>query len=574
MLKICANPDVSYSRIVNKSNKVRPQNSGADMPPLEHVIPEGEMEKLSTLQLLDIISHKLVMQGAIPADMTLLRRRIEEMEEMQDQARTAVEKLSEAVDKLRAPALRLGTLLQKLPKGRALVCVNATDFVCSVDPSVPDVSLETGNRVLLNEAFAVTDSFGFDKNGPVVKVVELLSDGRIRVGNETGISDLVVVRSSLLVKEKLKAGLDLRLDANQRVAVEVIGTSKRLDRVLARVEPIPWGNIGGQQEAVQAIRDSIELPFLHAHLFRRFNHPVPKGFLLYGPPGCGKTLLGKATAHNLRLQIKAETGEDRPEFFLNVKGPEILNMWLGESERQVRDLFMQCREKAAEGHLAFLFIDEAESILGTRHAVRMGTNILSTLVPMFCTEMDGIEPLQNVVVILASNRADLIDPAILRPGRIDRKIRVRRPEKAAALEIYKIYLTDNLPLAEARDGMAEAIVEAHYAKSDENRFLDITFRSGRHDYLYRGDLASGAIIAAVVERAKEFAIKRSIEQKRESPITQQDLVAALDKEYRENDLFPPSDITEDWLKLTDFDPGNVVRLAPYRAADKLKSSSV
>jgi len=542
------------------------------MPPLEQILPEGELEKLSTLQLVDIISHKLVMQGAMPSDMTLLRRRVEEMEELQDQARAAVEKLSEAVDKLRAPALRLGTLLQKLAKARALVCVNGTDYVCSVDPSLPEVSLETGTRVLLNEAFAVTDAFGFDKNGPVVRIVELLSDGRIRVGTETGISDGVVIRSSLLAKEKLKPGLDLRLDTNQRVAVEVLGTSKRLDRILSRVEPILWTSVGGQQEAVQAIRDSIELPFLHAHLFKRFNHPVPKGFLLYGPPGCGKTLLGKATAHNLRLQIKAETGEDRPEFFLNVKGPEILNMWLGESERQVRDLFAQCREKAAEGHLAFLFIDEAESILGTRHAGRMGTNILSTLVPMFCTEMDGIEPLQNVVVILASNRADLIDPAILRPGRIDRKIRVRRPDMEAAREIYKIYLTDNLPLAEDRETLVNAIVAAHYAKAETNRFLDITYRSGRHDYLYRGDLASGAIIAAIVERAKEYAIKRSIEAKAESPITQQDLLDALQREYRENDLFPPSDITEDWLKLTDFDPGNVVRLAPYRPLERGQGS--
>ena len=243
-------------------------------------------------------------------------------------------------------------------------------------------------------------------------------------------------------------------------------------------------------------------------------------------------------------------------------------MWLGESERQVRDLFAQCREKASEGHLAFLFIDEAESILGTRQASRMGSNILSTLVPMFCTEMDGIEPLQNVVVILASNRADLIDPAILRPGRIDRKIRVRRPDRQASQEIYKIYLTDALPLAEDRDSMVERIVEAHYAKTETNRFLDVTYRSGRHDYLYRGDLASGAIIAAIVERAKEFAIKRSIVNKSESPIIMEDLFQALQREYRENDLFPPSDITEDWLKLTDFDPGNVVRLAAYRTAEK------
>ena len=557
---------MSYTFNVNKSNKIK-QASGHTQggEGSEPSLPEIEADKLSALQLVDVISHKLLVQGTLPSDMALLRRRVEEMEEMQDEARNAVEKLSEAVDKLRAPALRLGTLLQKLAKSRALVCVNGTDYVCSVDPALPLYEPRPFE--------APRDSFGFEKNGPVVRISEILSDGRLRVGNETGISDAVVVRSSLLMKEKLKPGLDLRLDTNQRVAVEIIGTSKRLDRSLARVEAIPWTSIGGQQEAVQAIRDSIELPFLHAHLFKRFQHPVPKGFLLFGPPGCGKTLLGKATAHNLRLQIREETGEDHPEFFLNVKGPEILNMWLGESERQVRDLFAQCREKAAEGHLAFLFIDEAESILGTRQAVRMGSNILSTLVPMFCTEMDGIEPLQNVVVILASNRADLIDPAILRPGRIDRKIRVRRPDKDAARDIYKIYLTDELPLAEARLDLVETIVGAHYAKSDSNRFLDVTYRSGRHDYLYRGDLASGAIIAAIVERAKEFAIKRSIEKRDESPITKQDLLDALQREYRENDLFPPSDITEDWLKLTDFEPGNVVRLSPYRASDRSVSSN-
>jgi proteasome-associated ATPase len=525
------------------------------------------LEKLSALQLVDIVSHRLAVRSSFPAELALLRRRVAEMEEIQDEARSAVEKLSEAVDKLRSPALRLGTLLQKLEKGRALVCVNGMDYICHVDPSLPEAALETGSRILLNEAFAVTNTFGFDKNGPVVSVSEVFPDGRVRVGNDTGISDLVVMRSSLLAKEKLKPGLDVRLDPNQRVAVEILGTAKRTERLLSRVEKLPWSAIGGQEEAVQAIRDSIELPILHAHLFKRFNHPVPKGFLLYGPPGCGKTLLGKATAHNLRLQIEKETGEDRPEFFLNVKGPEILNMWLGESERQVRDLFAQCREKAAEGHLAFLFIDEAESILGTRHAVRTGSNILSTLVPMFCTEMDGLEPLQNVVVILASNRADLIDPAILRPGRIDRKIRVRRPEKEAARDIYRIYLTDDLPLAESREKLVETTLNAHYEHSEANRFLEITYRSGRHEYLYRGDLASGALIAAIVERAKEYAIKRSIESKNVSPITLEDLRHALDREYRENDLFPPSDITEDWLKLTDFEPSNVVRLTPCRPVE-------
>ena len=569
---ICVNPIEPYSGNVKKLQRGRldPDESSAAAESIapDPTTPGAGAENISTLQLLDRMTYELAAQGIPPSGMSTLRRRVVEMEELQDQARAAVEQLNEALEKLRAPALRLGTLMQKLPNGRALVCASGTEYLCNLDPALGEAQLETGVRVLLNEAFAVTDVFGFEKNGPVVRITELLSDGRLRVGNETGISDAVVVRSSLLAKEKLKLGLDVRLDSQHRVAVEVLGGAKRLDWAFTRVEPILWQGIGGQAEAVQSIRDCIELPFLHAHLFRRFQHPVPKGFLLYGPPGCGKTLLGKATAHNLRLQIRQQTGQDRQEFFLSVKGPEILNMWLGESERQVRELFAQCREKAAEGHLAFLFIDEAESILGTRHAVRVGTNILSTLVPMFCTEMDGLEALQNVVVILASNRADLIDPAILRPGRIDRKIRVRRPDKAAAREIYLIYLGMGLPLAEPREALVEAIVEAHYARNEENRFLDVAFRSGRHDYLYRGDLASGAIIAAIVERAKESAIKRSIAQEAESPLTRGDLLEALAREYRENELFPPGDITEDWLKLTDFDPGNVVRLSPYRPSER------
>lgn len=550
-----------------KNPNLKAREATEDSPVLE----SADVEHLSALQLCDLIATNLRLRGANPWDIRLLRNRVEEMEVLQEQARAAVEQLTEAVEKLRAPALRLATLLQRLDEKRALICVNGTDYIANVDPALQETGLEPGMRVLINEAFAVTDSFGLDKSGPVVRIAEILPDGRLRTGQENGSSESVVLRSTLIGKEKLKVGLEIRLDANQRVAVEIMGTGKRLDRTLSTVEPIPWSAIGGQDEAVRAIRDSIELPLLHADLFRRFRHAVPKGFLLHGPPGCGKTLLGKAAAHNLRLQIKAVTGVDRPEFFLSVKGPEVLNMWLGESERQVRDLFAQCREKAAEGYLAFLFIDEAESILGTRHAPRGGSNILSTLVPMFCTEMDGLEALRNVVVILASNRADLIDPAILRPGRIDRKIRVRRPDESAAKAIYGIYLTDDLPLAEPREVLIEDITTNHFAKSEANRFLEVLFRSGRREHLFRGELASGAIIAAIVERSKGYAIQRSITQGLESPITREDLRRAFDSEYRENDLFPPTDITEDWLKLTDLDAANVVRLGPYRDRDQADS---
>jgi proteasome-associated ATPase len=391
------------------------------MPP---PLTREAMESLSALQLVDLITTKLPPRHVSLMDMVYLRDRVAEIEEINDQARQAIEKLDAVVEKLRAPAYRVGTYLMPVDPDKAHVCVGGTDYVCRIDPQIPSASLQVGQRVLLN----VVQGLGFDRNGPIVRIDELLSGGRLRIGQESGLVSSVLLRSALLSKEKLKVGIEIRLDANQRVALEVIGVGKRIERSLETVTELPWSAVGGQDEAVRGIRDTIELPFLHRALFKRFEHTVPKGFLLYGPPGCGKTLLGKATAYNLRQQILAETGVDHPEFFLHVKGPEILNMWVGESERQVRDLFAQCRERSAEGSLAFLFIDEAESILGTRRAGRHHS-VLSTVVPMFCTEMDGLEPLQNVVVILASNRADLIDPAILRPGRIDRKIKANRPNQ-------------------------------------------------------------------------------------------------------------------------------------------------
>jgi proteasome-associated ATPase len=529
--------------------------------PLSGLLPREELDQLSILQILDLIAGKLPGRHSALIDLVYLRERVASVEEMNDQARQALEQFDEVVNKLRAPALRLGTFLGWVDSVQAHVCVNGTDYICKVDPMLPAAEFQVGHRVLCNEAYAVVKVMGFDRNGPIVRVEELLSGGRLRIGQEGGGAALVIERSDLLAKEKLKPGMDIRLDMNQRVALEVIGVGKRVERSLETVTELPWSQIGGQDEALQAIRDTIEMPFLHRDLFKKFEHNVPKGFLLHGPPGCGKTLLGKAAAYNLRQQIGSETGVDRPEFFLHVKGPEILNMWVGESERQVRDLFVQCRERAKEGALAFLFIDEAESILGTRRGGRF-SNILGTIVPMFCTEMDGLEPLQNTVVILASNRADLIDPAILRPGRIDRKIRVKRPDRDGARAIYEIYLKETLPLAEPRGELAEFITDVHFAKSAENEFLEVAYRSGRKENLYRGDLISGAIIAAVVERAKSLAIRRVIKSGEDTSITRDDLATALRLEHAENDLFPASDLTEDWLKLTDFDPENVVRLGP------------
>jgi proteasome-associated ATPase len=437
----------------------------------------------------------------------------------------------------------------------------------------------------VNEAYVIVGDLGFETAGPVSKIAEVLEGERLRVGAEHGTQSIVLQRSAQLAKTPLKAGDDVRVDANYRVALELLATPQSRDHYLDVVPVLPWEKVGGQEQSLQAIKDAIELPLLHEELFKKFQHATPKGFLLYGPPGCGKTLIGKATAYNLTKQLRAKSGADMREYFMHIKGPEILNMWVGESERMVREIFATAREKRREGYMPFLFIDEAESILGTRRASRYA-NILSTLVPMFCTEMDGIDSLNEVVIILASNRADLIDPAILRPGRIDRKIKVNRPNKQGAREIYRIYLTDNLPYeasllegAESNqaaiDGLIGRLIDAAFARKEENRLLEVTLRSGRKESLYRSDVISGAIIASVVERAKAMAIKRSIASGKDEGINETDLLVAFNAEYLENEILPATDITEDWLKLIDYEPENVVKISPVRplAAQKASAAS-
>jgi proteasome-associated ATPase len=547
-------------------------------------IPEG-LDTLSALQLTDMITQFHPLDSPRRVELGYLRRRIEEIEILNDQARQAVEKLDAAVTKLTQPANRVGTLLNLPKPDTALVVQGGAEFYCAIDPRLSQSKLLVGTRVLLNEAYVVIGDLGFESGGPVAKIQDLLPDGRLRVGQEGGLANTLVQRSAALGKEKLKVGLEVRLDASQRVALEVVEGAQTRDHLLEQVPELPWEKVGGQDEARQAVRDAVELPLLHSDLFKAYNHTSPKGILLYGPPGCGKTLLGKATAYNLTRQLREKTGFDHREYFMHIKGPEILNMWVGESERQVRELFARAREKSKEGFLPFIFIDEAESILGTRRAGRT-SGILNTLVPMFCAEMDGIESLQQMVIILASNRADMIDPAILRPGRIDRKIKVSRPTKKGSEEIYRIYITPNLPFEpallakhdgdsqKAIDDIIGQIIESQFSQREDNRFLEVTLRSGRHEYLHRGDLVSGAIIAGIVERAKETAIKRAIASPEPTGLSVSDFLEALKTEYKQNDIFPPNDITEDWLKLVDYDPENVVNLSPVKPRRRESSGVV
>src|SRR5438105_2109223 len=543
--------------------------------------PGKHEDDLDLVDRIDLLLASLPATDPIRRELLDLRLEISQREEMFVEARQTIEKLEEVIKKVTSPANRIGTFLDAVSKETAHIVVGGADYYCNIDPRIPMAKLKKGTRVLVNEAFVIVGDLGFETAGPVTKITEVLGKDRLRVGSEHGLQSMVLQRSADLAGSTLKSGDDVRVDSNYRMALEMLSSPKSHEHYLDNVPELPWEKVGGQETALQAIKDAIELPLLHADLFQKFHHATPKGFLLYGPPGCGKTLIGKATAYNLTKQLREKTGAEMHEYFMHVKGPEILNMWVGESERMVREIFATAREKRAESFMPFLFIDEAESILGTRRASRY-SNILSTLVPMFCSEMDGIDSLNDVVIILASNRADLIDPAILRPGRIDRKIKVSRPNKQGAREIYRIYLTDALPydgvLAKEVDGIGASIerlierfVDWQFVRRDENKFLEVTFRSGRKETLYRSDLISGAIIASIVERAKAMAIKRAIATQQEEGIRETDLQLAFNAEYVENDIFPTTDITEDWLKLIDYDPENVVKIAPVKPLSDARS---
>lgn len=506
----------------------------------------------------------------------------------QDRRDTELKKLNEVVAKLTAPANRVGLLVEVPAEGVARIVVGGAEYYANIDPRLSAEELKIGTQILVNEAYTVIKALGYDRNGPVLKVAEILPDGRIRFEQDMGRQALILQRSSDLLAVDLKAGDEVRIEPTHRIAIEKFENRQARTHLLDEVPSVTWEQIGGQHQAIDAIRKAIEYPLLHAETFTKYQFTQPKGFLLYGPPGCGKTLIGQAAAASLsqlvrESQAQASDGQTKNPpvtsgAFLHIKGPEILNMWLGESERIVRDLFAKARARRKEGALPFIFIDEAESVLGTRRSMR-SFNINNTLVPMFCAEMDGIESLQDVVIILASNRPDLIDPAVLRPGRIDRKIKVARPNREAAVEILSVYLTPALPLDRdlleqnkqdhetARRAVIDQVVDSLFTRTDQNRVLSIRLRNGQNKVLYRGDLVSGAILSSIVQRAKEKAIERAVAQTGAAAgdgIRALDLLDAVQEEFREGEMLPPDDAAEEWLKLLDHHPEQVVGVSSFR----------
>lgn len=541
--------------------------------------PEGS----ASLELLEKIIE------VAPADNARLQNYLSALKDSlagDSKQREETEKLmaeyEEAYTKLTQPANRLGVFLDWIDEDSvkyAHIALGDQEFVAQVDPKTDAELLNAGRRVKVNDAYAVVGSMPPSGNGGIIKVGLALEDGRLRVGSDTPGSDgRLVARAANLLEEKIEVGDEVRLDPSGRVALEHFPRQESRDYFLEQVPDIPWEKVGGQEQAIKLIRETIEQPLLYPELFEQFDMKPIKGILLYGPPGCGKTLIGKATAHNLTKEYSKRTGKEVKEYFMAISGPKILNMWLGETERMVREIFKTAREKAKEGRLVFIFMDEAESVLRTRSTGRY-LNISNTVVPQFCAELDGLQSLDNVVLMLTSNRPDYIDPAVLRPERIDRKVKINRPDKMATMQILGIYLHENIPLdpellkkhrgeAEcARAELIEAATDQIWSKSRENEFLKVFLRNGSTETLYHNDMVSGALLKSVVDRAKDMALKRAIGEVGSGGNSQQgvrveDLLLAAEAEYKENEIFPKGDAIEDWLQLLDYSPENVASVKP------------
>ncbi|MCG9895614.1 MAG: AAA family ATPase [Fimbriimonadaceae bacterium] len=536
--------------------------------------PEGRPR---TLEILDRIAQNAPANDArLKNYIEALREELEQEGKSREEQNAMLAQYQEAYEKLTRPANRLGVLLKLLPDGQAMVALGDSDYVVLIDPSLDPETLEIGSRVRLNEGYAIVGIAEGSEHGGLIRVAEALADGRLRVGGDTpGAGSRLAGRHPGLAETEIKAGDEVRLDPSGRFAVEHFPKKEAQDWFVEEISETPWSAIGGQTEAIRQIRESIEQPMLYPEIYAKFNRKAVKGILLYGPPGCGKTMIGRAIAWNLAREYSERVGHEVKECFLHINGPKILNMWLGETERMVRDIFATAREKAKEDRLVVIFIDEAESVLRTRSSGRT-LNISNTVVPQFNAEMDGLIALQNVVVVLTSNRPDYIDPAILRPERIDRKIKINRPGREDSKQILGLYLSEDLPLdpaeiAEhggpecARLALLEQTLAHLWRESRESEFLQVSYRSGETETLHRHDLVSGALLKSVVDRAKESAIRRAIsEPAADHGIRSADLKDAVDAEFGENEIFPKDDVLDDWLKLIDVEPEMVAAVKPIR----------
>ena len=478
------------------------------------------------------------------------------------EAREHIASLRDEVDKLtRAPG-SYGTVVGINDDQTVDVLTNGRKIRVSAHTDVDIEHLQLGAEVMLNDALNIVLDRGSDTTGEVVSLKEVLDDGIRAIVVVRGDDERVCELATAIRGMHLRSGDLLRLDSRSNLLLEKLDQPEVEHLLLQEIPNISYSDIGGLDSQIEQIADAVELPFLHADLFAEHHLPAPKGILLYGPPGCGKTLIAKAVANSLARKVASRTGDDKGRsYFINIKGPELLNKYVGETERQIRLIFERAREKSEEGWPVIIFFDEMDSMFRTR-GTGISSDMESTIVPQLLAEIDGVEGLRNVIVIGATNREDLIDPAILRPGRLDVKIKIERPDADAAHQIFARYLTNDLPISQSDidilgDGDAQkavqemvkqAVVEM-YATTDVNRFLEVTYQNGEKEIMYFKDFSSGAMIENIVRRAKKLAIKRLIDTGLRG-ICLQDLVDSIHQEFKEHEDLPNTTNPDDWAKIS------------------------
>ena len=478
------------------------------------------------------------------------------------EAREHISALRDEVDKLTQPPSAYGTLLGRNEDGTVDVFSGGRKMRVALHPEIESEELSRGQEVVLNESLNVVLSRVGDGTGEVVTVKEVLAGGLRALIVGRADEERVVELATEMIDQPLKSGDTALMDSRSGLLVERLPRPEVEDLVLEEVPDITYEQVGGLDEQIEQITDAVELPFVHQDLFAEYQLPAPKGILLYGPPGCGKTLIAKAVANSLASKV-ADMSSDREarSYFLNIKGPELLNKYVGETERQIRLVFQRAREKSAEGWPVIVFFDEMESLFRTR-GTGISSDMESTVVPQLLAEIDGVETLRNVIVIGASNREDLIDPAILRPGRLDVKIKIQRPDADAACAIFSRYLTSDLPIAaemveglgggdpdKAIQAMIEQTVTEMFLEEERNQFLEVTYQNGDKEIMYFKDFASGAMIENVVRRAKKLAIKRLLAGGAPG-IHVTDLLKSVNQEYREHEDLPNTTNPDDWAKIS------------------------
>lgn len=483
------------------------------------------------------------------------------LDEKLREAREQILALRTEVERLMQPPGGYGTVLGRNDDGTVDVRANGRKMRVAVHPEADD-QLSTGDEVVLNESYSVILARRPDRTGEVVTVKELLEDGKRAVIMGRADEERVVELSAAVADGPIRSGDTVLIDSSAALVLERLPRPEIEDLVLEEVPDVCYDDVGGLDAQIEQIIDAVELPFVHHRLFSDYDLPAPKGVLLYGPPGCGKTLIAKAVANSLTMKVAEISGNaEARSCFLNIKGPELLNKYVGETERQIRLVFQRAREKSEQGWPVIVFFDEMESLFRTRGS-GISSDIESTIVPQLLAEIDGVETLRNVIVIGASNREDLIDPAILRPGRLDVKIKIERPDAEAASAIFARYLTTSLPIDadivdsvgggdpdKAIRGMIEQTVEAMYRPEEDNRFLEVTYANGDKEIMYFRDFASGAMIENVVRRAKQLAIKREIACQ-ERGIRTDDLLNSVRQEFKEHEDLPNTTNPDDWARIS------------------------